>query len=265
VVVPVQVIEGAVAFQDRIEIRSQEVYDRMREGTVFTTSQPTPAAFIQSYQDALSAADTVVAVLLAKELSGTFASGQAAARAVEGDIRVVDSRSASLGLGLLALRGVELVEQGWTADAIATELTRVRDQSGGFFTVDTFDNLLRSGRVGRGKAWLGTLLDVKPILEVTSKGSIAPLDKVRGRDLLIPRIMDHLDRRLTPRPAKLRIGVVHADALETANQLRDAVVGRYAPYECIVHSVTAAIGVHTGAGAWGIFYQIEDAPLSSET
>lgn len=265
VVVPVQVIADGRAYQDRVEITTKQVYERMREGAVFTTSQPTPAAFVQGFQDAAARADEVVAVLLAKALSGTFASGQAAARAHGGPIRLVDSRSASLGLGLLALRGAELAAEGRDAASIAAELNRVRDQSGGFFTVDIFDNLLRSGRVGRGRAWLGQLLDVKPILEVDRTGKVVPLDRVRGRDALIPRVLRHLDERLTPRPRRLRFGVVHADAAAVAERLRDALETRFTPHQILVNTVTAALGVHTGPGAWGIFWQVEDGPSATET
>jgi fatty acid kinase/fatty acid kinase fatty acid binding subunit len=258
VVVPVLVIEGEKTHLDRIGIARDELYRRMVDGAVFTTSQPTPAAFVQGFEDALSGADAALAVLLAKALSGTFASGQAAARALGGPISLVDSRSASLGLGLLALRGAELAEEGWSAEAIATELTRVRDQSGGLFTVDIFDNLLRSGRVGRGRAWIGSLLDVKPILEVGPDGRIVPLDRVRGREALVPRVLRHLERRLTPRPQRLRIGIVHAHVPEVAERLRVDIETRFAPRDCFVSEVTAALGVHTGPGAWGIFYQIED-------
>jgi DegV family protein with EDD domain len=167
-------------------------------------------------------------------------------------------------MGMLALRGAELIEEGWDADAIAAELTRVRDQSGGFFTVDIFDNLLRSGRVGRGRAWLGTLLDVKPILEVNSEGRVVPLDRVRGREALIPRVLRHLDRRLTPRPARFRIGIVHVHAPDVADRLRADIETRYRPRDCFVSEVTAALGVHTGPGAWGIFYQIEDPSPSPQ-
>ena len=264
VMVPIQVIEGQTTYLDRIGISREVLYRRMSEGAVFTTSQPTPAAFVQGFEDALSGSDAVLAVLLAKALSGTFASGQAAARALGKPITLVDSRSASLGMGMLALRGAELIEAGWDADAIAAELTRVRDQSGGFFTVDIFDNLLRSGRVGRGRAWLGTLLDVKPILEVNSEGRVVPLDRVRGREALIPRVLRHLDRRLTPRPARFRIGIVHVHAPDVADRLRADIETRYRPRDCFVSEVTAALGVHTGPGAWGIFYQIEDPSPSPQ-
>jgi len=161
-------------------------------------------------------------------------------------------------MGLLALRGAELIEEGWGADAIAAELTRIRDQSGGFFTVDTFDNLLRSGRVGRGRAWLGTLLDVKPILEVGQDGRIIPLDRVRGREALLPRVLRHLEHRLTPRPTQFRIGIAHASDPEVAERLRSDILARFSPRDCLVSEVTSALGVHVGPGAWGIFYQIED-------
>ena len=264
VVVPVQVIAGDHVWLDRVEIRAHEVYERMRAGEGFTTSQPTPGAFVQGFQDAVARADEVVAVLLARALSGTFASGQAAAKAHGGAIRLVDSRSASLGLGLLALRAAELAREGRGADQIAAELDRIRDRSGGFFTVDTFENLLRSGRVGRGRAWLGQLLDVKPILEIDRTGKVVPLDRVRGREALIPRVLKHLEGRLTPRPQRLRLGVVHADAAEVADRLRTSLEARFAPRAMLVTTVTAALGVHTGPGAWGIFYQIEDEPEPGE-
>jgi DAK2 domain fusion protein YloV len=263
VMVPLQVIEGTRTYLDRVGITRAELYRRMRAGTIFTTSQPTPAAFIQGFEDGLSTAGEVLGILLAKSLSGTFASGQAAAKALGRRITLVDSRSASLGMGLLALRAAELIDEGWTAEAVAAEVTRVRDQSGGFFTVDIFDNLLRSGRVGRGRAWLGSLLDVKPILEVGSDGRVLPLDRARGREALIPRVLRHLEKRLTPRPKQFRIGIVHVDDAPVAERLRTDIEARFAPRDCIVSEVTAALGVHTGPGAWGIFYQIEDPAPSA--
>ncbi len=260
-IVPLQVIAGTEAFQDRVQIRAEELYTRMQEnGEVFTTSQPPPGAFVRAYEDALSSADEVIALFVAGALSGTLASAEAAARARApgNSVTIVDSRSASYGLGMLALKAAELVEAGWEIPAIVRELERVRDQSGALFTVDIFDNLLRSGRVSRGRAWLGGLLDIKPILEVDADGRVQPIDRVRGRDALLPRVLQHLDRRLSPRPHSLRLGVAHAGVPELAETIRTELVARYAPRECFVSSVTAALGVHTGPGAWGVFYQVED-------
>ncbi|KPJ92239.1 MAG: hypothetical protein AMS18_07790 [Gemmatimonas sp. SG8_17] len=259
-IVPLQVISGGTTYLDRVDISGTELYDRMKsEDEVFTTSQPTPGALIRGFEDARSDADEVIGLFIAGALSGTLSSAQVAVQASKLDgVTVVDSRAASVGLGLLVLRAAELAAEGRSVGEIHQELRRVRDQSGGFFTVDVFDNLLRSGRVSRGRAWLGGLLDIKPILEVSHDGTVAPLDRVRGREHLIPRVLRHLDRRLTPRPAALRLGIAHAGADDIAERLRADLVARYDPRTCIVSPVTAAIGVHVGPGAWGIFYQIED-------
>jgi DegV family protein with EDD domain len=258
--VPLQVIFGDEVFLDRVELKPEEFYRRMRTSTkVPSTSQPTVADFVRVFREARHEADEVVAVLVSSGLSGTFSSGAAAVRAGGlTNIRLVDSRSASLGSGLLALRGAELAEQDWPAAAIAAELERVRDQSGVFLTVDKFDNLLRSGRVSRGKAWIGGLLDVKPILSLDAAGKVVPVDRARGREQLVAKVLELLDRRLHPRPRHLRFGVVHAEAPEVAERVRNALVAAYQPRDCFVTLATGVLGTHVGEGAWAVFYQVED-------
>jgi DegV family protein with EDD domain len=260
VIVPIQIADGERSYLDRVDLSGSELYDRMRrDGTAFTTSQPSPGAFLDAYRDARGHASEVLCVALAAGLSGTFGSAQTAAATSGLDgITVFDSATVSLGLGLLALRARELADEGWGVEAIVRELGRVRAQSGGIFTVDRFDNLLRSGRVGRGRAWLGTLLNVKPILELGQDGQVHPVDRVHGAPALVPRVLELLDRRFAMRPSRLRIGIVHADAQDIADELEREIRRRFTPRECFVSSVTAALGVHVGPGAWGVFYQIED-------
>ena len=260
ILVPLQVIEGERTYLDRLDISSAELYRRMRyDPTRFTTSQPAPGAFQQAFGDALAHGEEVVALTLSGALSGTLASATAAARAPAfARVRVVDSRSVSLGLGLLALRAAELADAGLGAAAIEADLMRVRDRSGLLFTLDTFEHLARSGRIGRARAWVGEWLHLKPILELSLDGLVTPLDRVRGREALEPRVLEHLERRLTPRPRHVRFGVVHADAPDVAARLAAAITRRFGPAECLVQPVTAALGVHTGPGAWGVFYQVEE-------
>jgi DegV family protein with EDD domain len=159
---------------------------------------------------------------------------------------------------MLGLRAAELAESGWRGSAIIGELERVRRQSGVFLTVDRYDNLLRSGRVSRGKAWLGGMLDVKPILTITPEGRVVPVDRVRGRGNVVPRVLSLIDKQLTPRPAVVRFGVVHADAPEVAERVRTALVAAYSPRDCFVSLATGVLGTHVGPGAWAVFYQVED-------
>ncbi len=258
--VPLQVVFGTETFRDRVELRPAEFYRRLRAARELpTTSQPAPAEFVRVLRDARAEADEVVAVLLSGSLSGTYASAQAAVRAAGiSGVHVVDSRSASLGVGMLALRGAELAEAGWPGAEIAVELERVRGQAGMLLTVDRYDNLLRSGRVSRGKAWIAGMLDVKPILSLDQAGRVVPVDRVRGRDQLVPRVLALLEKRLTPRPRVVRFGVVHTEAPEMAERVRTALVAAYQPRDCFVTLATGVLGTHVGEGAWAIFYQIED-------
>lgn len=120
------------------------------------------------------------------------------------------------------------------------------------------DNLLRSGRISRGKAWLAGMLDVKPILSFDSEGHVVPIERVRGRGNLEARALASLHQRLTPRPRKVRFGVAHADAPEAAERIHAALVREYQPQDCFVSLATGVLGTHVGPGAWGIFYQVED-------
>jgi DegV family protein with EDD domain len=228
-------------------------------GELPTTSQPSPADLVRVLRDARAEADEVIAVLLGSGLSGTFASAQAAVRTAGiSGVRLVDSHSASLGVGMLALRGAELAESGWRAPAIGQELERIRRQSGMLLTVDRFDNLLRSGRVSRGKAWLAGMLDLKPVLTLDDAGQVVPLDRVRGRENVMARVLALLEQRLTPRPKVVRFGVAHVEAAEIAERVRTALVAAYRPRDCFVTLATGVLATHVGIGAWAIFYQVED-------
>lgn len=258
--VPLQVTFGAESFRDRVELRPEEFYRRLRAARDLpTTSQPAPADFVRILRDARAEADEVVAVLLGGNLSGTLGSAQAAVRAAGiSGVHLVDSRSASLGLGMLALRGAELAEAGRPGVEVVRELERVRARSGMLLTVDRYDNLLRSGRVSRGKAWIGGMLDVKPILTLDETGRVVPLDRVRGREQTVPRVLSWLDRRLTPRPTVVRFGVAHAEAPEVAERVREALLAAYQPRDCFVSLATGVLATHVGPGAWAIFYQVEE-------
>jgi DAK2 domain fusion protein YloV len=265
--VPLQVVFGNETFRDRVELKPEEFYRRLRTAKELpTTSQPTPADFVRVLRDARAEADEVVAVLLSSVLSGTFASAQAAVRAAGiSGVHLVDSRSASLGLGMLALRGAELAAAGWTGADIARELERTRPHTGMLLTVDRYDNLLRSGRVSRGRAWLAGMLDVKPILSLDASGRVIPVDRVRGKDNVVPRVLALLEQRLTPRPTVVRFGVAHAEAPEMAERVRNALVAAYQPRDCFVTPATGVLATHVGPGAWAIFYQVEDGQTTEES
>ena len=257
-VVPLSLIYGERVLRDGIDIDSDTFVEGLRRGEHPTTSQPPPAAFLETYRRAAADGEQVIAVLLAGALSGTFASGQTAARAFgDAPIHLVDSRAASLCEGLLALKAAELAELAWEPARIVAELDRIRDRSGILFTVDTLDRLLASGRVSRSRAWLAGLLDIKPILRLTPEGTVVPAGRVRGADALVPRVLEMIEKEVGD-AREIRFGVVHVDAPERAEEVRDALLDRFGPRDVLVSPATPVIATHIGRGAWGVAYLVED-------
>ncbi len=119
---------------------------------------------------------------------------------------------------------------------------------------------LRTGAPRCPRAWIAGMLDVKRILSLDATGRVIPVDRVRGKDSLVPRVLGLLEQRVTPRPTMVRFGVAHAEAPEMAERVRNALVAAYQPGECFVTLGTGVLATHVGPGAWAVFYQVEDGP-----
>jgi DegV family protein with EDD domain len=261
-VVPLQVTIGDRTFRDGVDLDAAGLYERMHGSdakVTVTTSQPTPRAFIDAYESGLArGAEAILGIYISSHISGTYGTGAAALRGMEGVEGIaLDSGSGSLGTGLLAVRAVELLDQGMDLEDVVRELKRVRDQSNVFFSVDTMEYLLRSGRVSRAKAWFGGMLDLKPILSFAEDRRLAAVGRGRGMDAVRDRVFDLLDERLIE-AERYRFGVVHFAAEEWMHHIVDELNRRYEPLEILCGPPSSAIGVHVGPGAWALAYQIED-------
>lgn len=261
-VVPMQVIVGDRVYRDGVDLQSEELVALMRDGShpLPKTSQPSPAAFRAACRRALDhGAEELLGIFVSGALSGTVSSAAAALRELEAGTPAVafDSRSASLGVGLLVIRAIELLERGLPLADVVEELHRVRDQSNVFFTVDTMEHIQRSGRIGRTRAWLGTMLNVKPILSLTADGRIEAVGRARGRDAVAERVLELVDGRIAD-AREVRFGVAHVGAAAAAEEIARRLRSRYAAKAVLVGPAAAALGVHTGPGTWALAYQIED-------
>jgi uncharacterized protein len=258
-VVPLNLIFEDRALRDGVDITSAEFVERMQAGAHPSTSQPTPAAFLDAYRKAAEDGEAVLVVTLSSGLSGTFSAAESAARLLpDTAVHVFDSRGASLTQGLLTLRAAELVEQGWTLDRLAPELTRIREQSGLLFTVANYDRLLASGRVGRGRAMLGTLLRIKPVLSIDLQGKVVPVARVVGARNVLPRVLDLIQDAIPVHARRVRFGVIHVGAEEEATAVAGALRTRFGARDIMIVPATTVIATHTGVGTWGIAYQVED-------
>ena len=258
-VVPLMLVFDHEVLQDGVDIDAETFAARLRAGERATTSQPPPRAFLDAFRGATEDGETVLGVILGASLSGTYQSAEAAVRLLDGaPVKLIDSAAASLTEGLLVLRAAELSELGRSADDIAAELHRIRRQSGICFTVDVFDNLLASGRVGRGQVMIAGLLDIKPILSLTPDGKVLPLAKVRGSRNVLPRMIDLIAERIPGAARAVRFGVVHVGAPELVEPILAALHERFGARETITAPASPVLATHLGPGAWGIAWQLED-------
>ncbi len=258
--IPLLLIDGDRTLKDRIDITAEEFHAQLeRGGPLPTTSQPPPGDFIAAYEQASSESEIVVAILLAASLSGVFRSAENARRLVPHlDIRLVDSRAASILLGLLALAAAEMAEAGMTPGEIVAGVERIRRRSGILFTVRNLDRLIASGRVSQFAGWLGGVLDLKPILGLAPDGTVKAYGKARGAARAKRMIMDTVAEAIPADAGKVRFGILHAGVPETADRLRRELAERYEGAEIVIAPVTPVIATHLGPGAWGIAYTVED-------
>ncbi len=260
-VTPLWLLDGDDMYRDGVDIAAREFHERLAlEAPVPTTSQPAPADFLETFTRAAEDGEAIVGVLVGSSLSGTLGSAEAASGRFHGaPVHLVDSHGASLLEGLLALKACELAELGTPPEEIVGELARIREQSGILFTVDTFDRLIASGRVGRGQAVLGSVLQVKPILGLTSDGRVVPVTKALGRRRAREALLDALEKHIPPDARQVRFGIVYVGDDDVVAVVSQRLRERYGKdVEILTAPATPVIATHIGLGGWGVAYLVED-------
>ncbi len=250
-VVPLYVRFGEESFRDYEELAPHEFYVRLRDAPELpTTSQPTPQDVVTTYEG-LAGYQRIYSLHISSRLSGTFASASLAADEASRDrIRVVDTESASVGIAMLALGIQRLLDRGTNDDEIEAFVERYKRDAGLLFTVDTLEFLARGGRIGRAKALAGSLLNVTPILAIR-EGEVVPLTRVRGRQKAVEEFRKRFEAATTDGPG-LYVAFAHADAPETVEQLRAAVLSARPAAEVeLVTTLGAVVGTHAGPGTVG--------------
>ncbi len=256
-VVPLQVVFGEESFREGIEITDDQFYDRLRTTTVHPrTSQPSPGELAEAYRKLRDeGAGAVVSIHISGGLSGTVQSAEMASRLVPGlEVRVLDSQSVSLGLGMVVLAAARAARAGQDAAAVEAAARSVAGRISVLFAVDTLEYLERNGRIGKAQAFLGTLLSVKPLLGLQD-GIVVPLDRVRGSSRVNPRLVELIVER-AGKGSRLRVAVMDAQAPAAAEELLARIAENYELVEVIRGGVGPVVGAHTGPGTVGVcFYR----------
>ena len=255
-VVPLTIRFGDEEFIDREQLSTDEFWARCaRQDTLPETAAPAPGQFEVAFRGlAEEGATGIVVVSLSGALSATIQSAELAARSVTDliPVRVVDSRSISLGLGTIVLACARLAAEGASLDEVEALARDRADRTHVFGALDTLDNLKKGGRIGNAKALLATALAIKPIIEVID-GQVEQGGKQRTRSKALKFLVDKV-REYEGRISDL--AVLHADCSdvdEFVDMLRPLHSG-----EIVVGQIGPVIGTHAGRGTIGVAFDVTD-------
>ncbi|MBU8681862.1 DegV family protein [Bacillus haynesii] len=252
-VLPLSISIDGTVYRDRFDIQPDEFIEKMeRAAELPKSSQPPLGAFIELYEELTADGSEVISIHLSSQLSGTYQTAVSASNMVDGKITVIDSMYISKGLGFQVVRAALLAEEGMTAEAIVKDLENLRNRTSLYVTIDHFDNLIKGGRIGRGKALIGSLLKVKPIARLED-GIYTPEKNVRSSGQLIRYLTGQFLSTVKGRTVQA-IGIAHADALDLAHRLKDSLLEHIPGIDIDISYTTPIISVHTGKGAIGFTF-----------
>ncbi|WP_406814821.1 DegV family protein [Mycobacterium sp. M23085] len=250
-VVPLHILLDGDDLRDGVDDVPDDIYK-----LAATTAAATPAELADAYQQALadSDADGVVAVHISSELSGTCRAGERTAVDLDPKVRVIDSKSAAMGTGFVALAAARAARDGGNLDAVADAARAAADRGHAFIVVHRLDNLRRSGRIGGAKAWLGTALALKPLLRIDD-GKLVLAQRVRTVTHATEVMIDRVCQVIGDDAAAL--AVHHVDNPDGAREVAKALGERLPACEpAIVTELGPVLALHVGAGAVAVCLQL---------
>lgn len=256
-VVPLTIRFGEQEFVDREELTSEQFWTKLAaSSTLPETAAPSVGAFEERFRAlADDGAAGVVCVNLSSRMSATMQSAQVAAKALEGicPIEVIDSKSASMGIGSLVVHAARMADQQAGVEEIATAIAERADRSHLLAMVDTLEYLRKGGRIGGAQAFLGSVLSIKPVIEVQD-GAVEAAGKVRTRSKALRFLVDRLKESSVE-----QLSVMHAQAADLEEFL-DMLEPIMARGEIVVGSIGPVVGVHTGPGTLGVTWTARAFP-----
>ncbi len=229
----------------------RDFYDQLRKGAIPSTSQISAFVFEQLFRKHVAEGNAVVYIGFSSALSQTFNNSVLARNIVleespDADITVIDSRSASVGLGAIVFYANELLKQGKSKDEIIEWIESNKLKFNHWFIIDSLEHLKRGGRISAASAAVGTMLDIKPLLNVDDEGKLNVIKKIRGRKKAIRELLDELKN--IKDPEKQTIFINHGDCIKDAEQLRDLVLREVNVKDVVINYIGPIIGSHTGPG-----------------
>jgi DegV family protein with EDD domain len=254
VVLPLTVNFEHKSYRDGIDLSVEDFFKLLKESPKLpTTSQVTPGEFLNTFKELTTNGDEVIAILMSSKLSGTYNSAMTAKDILGGAaIDVIDSQGVTLGYGLLVIEGARMAKNGYTRKEIIDRITYMQEKIEYKFVVDTLENLYKGGRLNAAEAFMGKLLNIKPILAM-KEGRLVPEDKVRGRKKAIKWLIDWIKNHQIDL-SNQTIGVNHSNDEAYALELIDVINENFNVKEIILSKTGCVVGAHAGPGAVAVYF-----------
>ncbi|TQR20239.1 DegV family protein [Psychrobacillus vulpis] len=255
--VPLRVQIDDQEFEDIVGIDSKDVYVAIRDGKHPKTSQASPELFLRIFEDLAKSGEEGLYIAFSSALSGTYSTAvmmkeQLLDSYPDLKLTIIDSKCASLGYGLLVKEAVRLRDAGMDLPSIEAKIRFAAAHMEHLFTVEDLDYMARGGRVSKASAFIGGLLNIKPLLHV-EEGKLVPIEKIRGRKKVIKRMIDVMGDR-GDRLEEQTIAISHGDDEATALELKQLIEERFHPKDIEIHLIGSTVGAHAGPGTLALFF-----------
>ncbi|MCP1144569.1 DegV family protein [Lysinibacillus endophyticus] len=219
------------------------------------SSQPAPGKFKELFDELGKNGDQIISIHMTGSMSGTYDSARQAAEMTDSDVTVIDSRYIAIALAFQLREAIKLRDQGATVEQIVARLNEVRKNTRLFVVVDTLENLIKGGRIGKGKGMIGSLLNIKPIATLDD-GSYTPVSKARSHKQVVKYLFEQFLEDTKGKTVKA-VGISHADGLATMGNLLKELIESTGFNGVEIKFTSPIISTHTGPGAIGFMYFAE--------
>ncbi|MDA1550553.1 DegV family protein [Bacillus tropicus] len=250
--IPLNVVFGTESYQEEAEISADDFYVKVREQEELPkTSQPAIGKFVELYEELSKDYDAVISIHLSSGISGTYQTATTAGQMVEGiDVYTYDSEISCEVQGFYVREGARLASEGQDPKEIIARFDEMKKTMDAYFVVDDLHHLQRGGRLNSAQAFIGSLLQVKPVLYFRDK-IIIPFEKIRTRKKALKRIIEIFDEQAS-KGVPMEAVIIHAQREEEANEWKAELEEKYPHVTIRTGYFGAVIGTHLGEGALGL-------------
>lgn len=258
-VAPQVLIWDNQTYRDGVDIQPTDFYSRLKTAKVMpSTSQVSPATVHEIFQGMVDKGLSVLGIFISSKLSGTM---QSAIQAKEmmgnaaDKVSLVDSQSTAMGLGFQAIAAARAAKAGASLEECAALVSKAHERTGVFFAVDTLEFLHRGGRIGGAQRFIGSALNLKPILAV-KEGKVEGIERIRTKTKAHDRVLELISEQVKGK-SNIRIATLHANSADDAKSLLDRAAAELSPVETLFTELSPVVGTHAGPGTVGLAYMFD--------